>query len=303
MEYATEWPLTRASLRERGEGDDDRRPPTSTAFIRLRDNKRRVPAAIAKHGRKAWSYRVDSLGSHTFARSSRVVASRAYHKMHEIFESCALSFPSRSLHLCEAPGGFIQWLGDSHPSPDAWTWTAVSLETGPRFQTHLLPMRSGTLIQGDVSLTDTLCELILPASFDLVTADGAVEMNHDDLEGEHVDLLWSQTRLALHALAKGGTFVIKFFEGGVHESELHIARMTTLFRRVSVMKPLTSRATNSERYLVCRHYERSGNDETRNDILVASVGWLEDTRKILDRLASDQSKKLESVLTRLEQYG
>lgn len=298
MEYATEWPLMRASLRK---GDDADRQ-VSSEFLRLRQAKSHVPAVIAKYGRKEWSSRVDSVPAHAFSRSTREVASRAYHKMHEIFQSCALPFPSKSLHLCEAPGGFVQWVGDHHPSPDAWTWTALSLEAGPQFQTRLLPMSRGTLLQGDVSLTDAFLPLIPCGEFDLVTADGAVEMNHDDIEAEHIGLLFSQTRLALHALARGGTLLIKCFEAGTYETQAYIAQMTTLFRNVSVIKPLTSRATNSERYLVCRHFEGSAEGEggggplAQDEQLVVSLAWLQDARKIFGRLASDQSSQLERVL-------
>ena len=296
MSRATEWPLVRASVRK---GTDANRNETESHRA-LQAMKRRVPEIVSRVGRDRWRRRVDTLPQGLFRLDTREVASRAYHKMHELMETCALPFPTASLHLCEAPGGFVQWLACHHPNPTAWTWTALSIADGPSFCARLLPVDRGRVLEGNVLDVDRWTSTLDAGGVDMVTADGAVAMDHDDIEREHLDLLWGQTLVALHCLAVGGTFVIKFFEGGTYETQLYLARMTTLFRDVSILKPLTSRATNSERYLVCRG--RLPVPATRDDdqTQVVSSAWLDDTRAILSRLSADQTRALQRVLDDLD---
>ena len=138
---------------------------------------------------------------------------------------------------------------------EEWTWVAVSLpesSTAPKMGTALLPMKCGTCLESDV-LREGAPE-IPDASCDLVTADGAGPMDHEDLEREHLPLLWSQTETAVRILSPGGTLVIKFFEGSLPETRLWMAWVTLHFKRVSVIKPTSSRPTNSERYVVARSF-------------------------------------------------
>ena len=128
----------------------------------------------------------------------------------------------------------------------------------------------------------------------MVTADGATLMNHGDMEREHLPLLWAQSLVAVHCLCVGGDLVLKLFEAGLYETQLLMAMLTIRFRNVSIIKPFTSRNTNSERYLVCRSLESRG--LVRNDNLVVSPVWLQDTRKIIDRLLAYQNKELTGVL-------
>lgn len=301
MLLATEWPLTRASVRRRHneevpltceEEDVDGR-----VFAALQDLKSRVPSVVDRVGRAAWYARIDPTGrqgaSGNGVSRNPVVASRAFHKMGEIFQSCALPYPSCSLHLCEAPGGFVQWLGGNHRFVDAWRWRAISLATGPAFRTDVLRMDRGEVLLRDVTDDGWVTQDLIPASFDLVTADGASAMDHDHIEEAHLGLLWAQANVAMRALAVGGTFVVKFFEGGLRGTRLFIAQMTTAFRQVSIIKPVSSRATNSERYLVCRHFQTA---VARDDDLVLSREWNQEVASVLGRMASKQSQELRRIL-------
>ena len=268
-------------------------------FEALRALKRRVPRVVERVGRQAWGACVNAPAAHSGGppHACGVVISRAFFKMREIFLSCAIPFPSSSLHLCEAPGGFVQWMGKNHPSPSEWSWRAVSLKGGPEFRTDLLPMHRGGVVEGDVLATNECMKNIDPGAWDLVTADGAVQMDHDCLDEEHLELLWSQATVACHALRVGGTFVVKFFEGELRATHLFIAHMTMAFRQVSIIKPFTSRPTNSERYLVCRHFE---SPVSRDDDGVVPNQWYDDLLLVLGRLASDQTRQLSRILSLLD---
>lgn len=218
--------------------------------------------------------------------------------------SCSLISTSNSLHLGEAPGGFVQ--ATSQVAPDDWTWNAVSLniEGSPKAMLEHLPMKCGNFLndlpfEGDLLREECAQEVLkrLSCKAGFVTADGAVEMNHDRLEQDHVDLLFAQTKVALSALSTGGTYVCKFFEGSMFKTVLWIALMTNRFEFVSIIKPKWSRPTNSERYLVCKQF--SGDDSPLPMDGFVSKLWYDDTKKILDRLCEEQSSALERALTSL----
>jgi hypothetical protein len=141
---------------------------------------------------------------------------------------------------------------------------------------------------------------------DLVTADGAVEMDHGQLEDAHWPLLLAQTEVALRCLGPGGAYVVKFFEGYARDTtQAWIAALTHCFAAVSVIKPTSSRATNSERYLVCRGRHRSEEGGVAEEALlgafasrlVVSSAWTRDLEEhVLDLLAAEQCAALERAL-------
>lgn len=294
---AVEWPLTRAPVRE-GEPDDQEPPP----HHRLGVLKTRVRRTIDAHGRRAWDMAVATVCT-TLPTTSAPTASRAYHKMRELAASCALPRVHHSLHLCEAPGGFVQAVGDCMACDD-WTWSAVSLESGAAPAVDVLPTTRGAFVRelshgGDILKCAEEVVTRCGTPTQLVTADGAVEMNHDCLEEEHLALLYAQTDIALACLEKGtGTFVCKFFEGSDVRTRRWIAHVTTRFQSVSLIKPLSSRATNSERYLVARSFEGDASPLPRDGIV--SANWIADTAKVLDRMRDDQARALDAAFVRIE---
>ena len=281
---AVEWPLVRAAVAE----DAESTPPAleSKAFARLERVKARVPDV----DRRAWDRAVATVTAPL--PSNRKVTSRAYFKLHEIVRSCVLPVPQRTLLLCEAPGGFVQCVNDWAPHA---TWTALTLPGGIAPCTDLLDTSKGAFVLDDVfrvaEKEDALC-----VDCDLVTADGALEMNHGNLEKEHHPLLVAQTTVALRALGKGGTFVIKFFEGATRETQAWIAWLTTRFEHVSLIKPNSSRSTNSERYLVARGYD--GCAWEFKDVAVAAM-WARDLQRVVERMATDQADAIERALARV----
>ena len=291
---ATEIPLPRAPLRETAVHPERGLAPRTFHGPGLRDAhalRESVPDVMSRYGRAAW---LGAVPSPPFPVSAppHATCSRAYFKMGEIFDSCALPFPSTSLHLCEAPGGFVQWLGDHHPQRNEWSWSALSLPSGPAFARSLLPLDRGTLVEGDVATAR-----FEAGSFDLVTADGAAGMDHSQIEEEHYPLLAQQTQTAFGALRNGGDMVVKFFQGGRSETVGWVASLTTCFSTVSVIKPHTSRPTNSELYLVCRG-KLSAEPLPRFPFFVCSA-WVAEVALVFDRLACRQAEALRRTIARL----
>ena len=285
---SVEWPLSRAPIEE---GSTEWTEPVSDHLDEL---KQRVPHIINEYGRKRWDAVVTATTTRAAIPAPEKVVSRAFYKMREILMSCALPRATRSLHLGEAPGGFIQAVAQHADA--SWTWSAVSLcIDGAPIPSHHLPA-SGAFMKlphgGDIlRCADEV--VALAGENDLVTADGAVAMNHDCLEKEHLGLVIAQTNVALRCLTNGGTFVCKFFEGNLGETRAWLAQLTTRFECVSIIKPTWSRPTNSERYVVCRGFTGPS-----GELVTCRVagGWLQDASRILDRMRADQVRALKRAI-------
>ncbi|KAL9113830.1 MAG: hypothetical protein Q9227_001964 [Pyrenula ochraceoflavens] len=90
---------------------------------------------------------------------------------------------------------------------------------------------------------------------DLVLSDGAPDVTglHDLDIYVQSQLLFSALSLAIKVLRVGGKFVAKIFRA--KSVDLIYAQLKTLFRRVSVAKPRSSRASSLEAFVVCEYFE------------------------------------------------
>ena len=92
---------------------------------------------------------------------------------------------------------------------------------------------------------------------DLVTGDGGfdVSIDYSNQEYTSIPLIFAQILIALYINKIGGTFILKIFD--IHYSAtidlLYI--LGTVYEKVDIIKPYTSRPANSEKYLVCQNYK------------------------------------------------
>lgn len=258
----------------------------------LRNMKRRVPQVQQTIGMKQWYSRVNTTSPMERRNSNRQVVNRAYHKMNEIVLSCALKNTRRSAHLCEAPGGFVQCVGDTIADSGGWEWIAITLQTtdAPVPSDTLLPFEHGSFVYANVLEDAEYCVARI-GTVDLVTADGAVMMDHDHIERAHHDLLDVQSWIALRCLEKGGTYIVKAFECLEAGTRRTIAWVSSHFESTAVIKPFSSRVTNSERYLVFRGF--NGYDgTTRSQECFVAQGWDERCQHVMSTLARRQLQAL-----------
>ena len=103
------------------------------------------------------------------------VISRAYHKLDEIIKTCVLPDFASSLHICEAPGGFIQCVCNNNPKLEKWC--ATSLQDNIKFECEFLNMEKGVILDlnnnGNILLKEVRDGIKQNGKFNLVTADGA----------------------------------------------------------------------------------------------------------------------------------
>ncbi|EAW06654.1 tRNA methyltransferase TRM7 [Aspergillus clavatus NRRL 1] len=97
-------------------------------------------------------------------------------------------------------------------------------------------------------------ELQQPHPVDLVISDGAPDVTglHDLDIYIQSQLLYSALNLALGVLRPGGKFVAKIFRG--RDVDLLYAQLRTVFEKVSVAKPRSSRASSLEAFVVCEGF-------------------------------------------------
>lgn len=204
--------------------------------------------------------------------------SRAAYKMWEILTLFKLIDDKKSLnmlHLAEAPGSFVQAIlsyreatskkasGDKHyvvsikdkgksvPSLDKLTKT---LNTSQKKKVTLHKYTSTDI--GDLTNIDTIQNIIKNnKKADIITADGGFNWTNENFqEQEAYRLLLAEIINAIMNQAQGGHFVIKFFETFTSVSIKLIEILSKFYKSIFIFKPLTSRSSNSEKYVICESF-------------------------------------------------
>ena len=94
-------------------------------------------------------------------------------------------------------------------------------------------------------------------SMDLITGDGGFDFSIDFNKQEvlSINLIFCQICYAIAIQKKGGTFILKFFDIFTEATIDLIYILSTLYEKVYIIKPYTSRTANSERYVVCKNFK------------------------------------------------
>ncbi|KAL4984703.1 FtsJ-like methyltransferase-domain-containing protein [Aspergillus falconensis] len=139
----------------------------------------------------------------------------------------------------------------------------VSIDLQP-----MAPLQGITTLQADITHPSTIPLLLqaldpeaydstassTPHPVDLVISDGAPDVTglHDLDIYVQSQLLYSALNLALGVLRPGGKFVAKIFRD--RDVDLLYSQLRTVFERVSVAKPRSSRASSLEAFIVCEGF-------------------------------------------------
>ena len=100
---------------------------------------------------------------------------------------------------------------------------------------------------------------------DLVTADGGFDWKKENLqEQEAYILIFGEILTAIKIQKDGGSFVIKIFESFTRTTIKLIELLRIFYNKVYICKPYTSRISNSEKYIVCKDFDKS---KVKSDII------------------------------------
>ncbi|KAM9061817.1 cap-specific mRNA (nucleoside-2'-O-)-methyltransferase 2 [Sarcophilus harrisii] len=211
------------------------------------------------------------------------LCTQAWCKFHEVLCSFPLipqeAFQNgelNSVHLCEAPGAFIASLNHylrSHNIPCDWNWVANTLNPYHEANDNLMMIMDDRLIAntlpwwyfgpdntGDIMtlkhLTGLQHFISNMSPVHLVTADGSFDCQGNPGEQEALvsPLHYCEVVTALMTLSSGGSFVLKMFTLFEHCSINLMYLLNCSFEEIHVFKPATSKAGNSEVYVVCLCY-------------------------------------------------
>lgn len=188
------------------------------------------------------------------------ISSRAYFKMYEILKRYSVLDCKQSslqtLHLCEAPGGFVEATLDfvkaRNPSCRV-NWFGVTLP--PNMQgLQWMSTQNQNVIYADVvkeSLPFAVSNSVL------VTGDGGFEIDSKDRnnqETQNIPLFRAQLLQSFANLAMGGMMAVKFFDMFTMDMCELLWHCCLNFEKVYILKPFGSRICNSEKYVVGVNY-------------------------------------------------
>lgn len=101
--------------------------------------------------------------------------------------------------------------------------------------------------------------------FDIIIGNGNMDVKHDPNNQEQLNLynIFTQTVVALNHQSENGTFIFRIFDT-LTRPTCQIIYYLTKFYDVSIIKPRTTRLTNSEKFVVAQNFKRS--EEHLNNI-------------------------------------
>ena len=207
--------------------------------------------------------------------SSIIPVSRSFFKLREIIYDFKINIKEYNSCIAEAPGGFVQSILRHNEENNLslekiYGITLVSNNKDIPFWNPNIIKNNKVIISNGFDDTGDLYKLHNVISFiktcgkgtcQLVTADGGFDYTSNfEQELSSYKLFFSEIMIALNIQKDGGAFICKFFDL-FYRSTLQLLFLLYLsYETVSFIKPLTSRQSNSEKYIVCRGFKGFNKD-------------------------------------------
>lgn len=176
--------------------------------------------------------------------------------------------PMKCVFLAEGPGGFFEAFHKKREciADECHGMTLRSCNKSvPDWKTNRhLPLRISYGKDGTGNLYSLenimhFVETVGAESVDFVTADGGFDFSSDfnNQEEQSMRLIVSEVLSALLMQKLGGNFLLKVYDCFNEETlkMIHILKM--FYRDIYIIKPLTSRPANSERYILCNGFHKN----------------------------------------------
>mgnify|MGYP006082007451 CR=1 FL=1 len=189
--------------------------------------------------------------------------SRSYFKLCEILQDCNINYEyANSLSIAEAPGGFIEYLSEHKLSNNIYANTLISPfdKYVPNWNYKLLKKHNINFLNEkngnikDINVINYIYKNINDC--DLITADGGIDYssNYNSQERDSYNLLYSEVLINLICQKENGNFIIKFFDIFDISTIKLIYILYLCYEEIILIKPNTSRPSNSEKYIICKNY-------------------------------------------------
>jgi 23S rRNA U2552 (ribose-2'-O)-methylase RlmE/FtsJ len=203
--------------------------------------------------------------------------SRAFFKMWEMIHDYKLIKKDEKiivLSIAEAPGGFIQAIYNFMEVPyRIYTMSLMSSdEYIPRYSARLYNDKMMNILygvngDGDIYNKDNIESIrsSMGSKAELITGDGGFNENnrYNIKEQLHNKLFLSEIIIAISNQKYEGKFVMKFFDTYTRFSLDLIYILLFFYKNVEMTKPLTSRPTNSEKYIICSGFKKLTNQHRK----------------------------------------
>lgn len=202
--------------------------------------------------------------------------SRSFYKMIEICRTLKLLdyYPTNnfvSFHFAEGPGGFIEaikYLRDNlndkyygmtlidkdNLSIPGWKKSADFLNDNPNIK-----LWYGKTGNGDILNCENLIECYnqFHSKCQFVTGDGGFDFtsNFKNQETVSLKLSFAQCAYAFACQKKGGDFILKLFDTYTQASIDLLYILSSVYEKILIFKPYTSRQANSEKYIICKNFK------------------------------------------------
>lgn len=223
--------------------------------------------------------------------ANHVPISRAFFKMWEIINDFKLLDFSNNLiygALCEGPGGFIEAFNvyrkhkftnikdtivaitlknDNDTLVPAWKKSQRVLKECSHIYITYGNDNTGNLY--NVNNIEAYINLFKEYKADLVTGDGGFDFSPDynNQEINIIRLLWCEIVTGILSLKKNGNMVIKIFDCFEKITIDILYILSYYFQNVYIVKPLTSRPLNSEKYMVCKSFMNNYTEDDKTNML------------------------------------
>lgn len=214
---------------------------------------------------------------YTSSRKNRNICSilpvsRSYFKIYEILKDI-IKLDNEGVAGCiaEGPGGFIHCIND-HTNITVHGITLISKtdKNIPFWNQQIINNKKnilcyGTDKSGDIYKLENTEEFITSFGGNLcniVTADGGFDFSND-YNSQEIDsyrLLFSEIYIALNIQKQSGSFLIKFFDIFNYKTIQLIYILYLCYDTINIFKPITSRLSNSEKYVVCNGFKGYNKD-------------------------------------------
>jgi 23S rRNA U2552 (ribose-2'-O)-methylase RlmE/FtsJ len=205
-----------------------------------------------------------------------VPVSRSFFKLIEMLVDHDLSILKSGTfgYIAEAPGGFIQAMVEfrsryisRHPGDRHVGMTLMSSgrhtpswKLSSEWMTkHRVSFCNGSDGTGNVYNIENLImfsKTFGDSKFDMITADGGFDFSGNfNLQEQNVlKMILCECLCAILSLNEGGYFILKTFDLLTLPSFSVVQILCTCFKEVLCTKPMSSRAANSEKYIVCKSF-------------------------------------------------